>query len=275
MAQPAKYLFDRNLDACPGSAEPSEVALERTLRQRFEEELDQARRSEYERGRGDGEQAAQQSIEAETAAAVADLLESLGDMQARLAEEGAAIRAEAVKVAVAAAEVLAGELVGRQPTALVESLFSHCLEHLEGAPHVALRVNDTVAAALQERVGAIAEHRGFAGRIIVLGDPETRRGDCRIEWADGGMARDFEQLRLTLADIVQRHVGAPRPVPANGKASPPSNGAAAAEARPAANGNGAPHPAGRIATPPDPVPAPQPPSPASPALPAQAAGGTP
>ena len=256
MAQPAKYLFDRNLDTAAVRAEPLKVTLERELRRGFEEELARERRSEYERGRQDGERAARESIEAATGAAVEQLVASADGILSRLAEESAAIRADAFKVAVAASEVLAGELIRRQPTALLESLFSQCLEHLGDAPHVALRVNDALADSLQAKVATIAEQRGFKGRIIVLGDPETRCGDCRIEWADGGIVRDFERLRLSVADIVNRHLHADRPASQASRADTPPNGAATPPARPVSRSNGAAAP-----------------SPQSRPLRAQAAGG--
>ena len=39
--------------------------------------------------------------------------------------------------------------------------------------------------------GLCEKTSGFAGRLIVMGDPEIRLGDGRIEWADGGLVRDI------------------------------------------------------------------------------------
>ena len=43
-------------------------------------------------------------------------------------------------------------------------------------------VRDLAAARMQTS--------GFAGRLVVMGDPEIVPGDARIEWADGGIVRD-------------------------------------------------------------------------------------
>ena len=32
---------------------------------------------------------------------------------------------------------------------------------------------------------------GFAGRLVVMGDPDQRLGDGRLEWVDGGLVRDI------------------------------------------------------------------------------------
>jgi hypothetical protein len=36
--------------------------------------------------------------------------------------------------------------------------------------------------------------KGFEGRLVILGEPEIVRGDCHIEWADGGILRDRKAL---------------------------------------------------------------------------------
>lgn len=208
MAETAKFLFDRNLEAPAAAAE----TIERELRQEFERELAMVRQEEYERGQAD----ALESLEAKIDEAVGQLLDRSAQILSGLEKECSIIRCEAVKVALAASERLAGELIHREPVKLLESLFSQCLEHLNDAPHIAIRVHDAFAERLQKKVTATAEQRGFAGKIIVLGDPETQTGDCRIEWADGGISRDFEDLRASVTEIVRRYLSTRQ----NGAAEP-------------------------------------------------------
>jgi flagellar assembly protein FliH len=37
---------------------------------------------------------------------------------------------------------------------------------------------------------AIARQTGFEGRLVIMAEPDIAVGDCRIEWADGGVMRD-------------------------------------------------------------------------------------
>lgn len=233
MAQAAKFLFDRNFETPANDAEPPEVLRERELRRQFDIELHAAREAEYQRGLAEGREQAAQSREAGTQKAVTQLAASAKNILQKLDNECAAIRSEAVQIAVAAANCLAAELVRNQPTALLEALFSECLEHLSDAPHVAVRVHDSIAGQLQEKLNAAADAKGFTGRIIVLGDPETAKGDCRIEWADGGISRNFESLRLSISEIVARHLAAKGNHAGNGTAkpaAPASNSPPASEA---------------------------------------------
>lgn len=209
MGETAKYLFDRNFDAETLNADPPEIVVERELRSQFAQELEAARRTAYEHGRTDGKHEALESLEAKTNETLAHLVGQAVTILGKLDDDRQTVRAEAVQVALIAAERLAGELLQRDPTTLLEAIFSDCLEHLSDAPHIAIRVNDALAERLQDKVQEIAARNGFAGKTIVLGDPETPSGDFRIEWADGGVSRDFETLRLHVNEIVTRHFGSP------------------------------------------------------------------
>lgn len=233
MAQSAKYLFDRNFEQPVVAADPPEVVVERELRAEFEAEIARVREQEYQRGRADGEKEALQSLDAQTSDRAGTLVDQSQQILGRIESECDAIRTDAIRIAAAAADRLAGELVRREPAAVLEGLFAQCLEHLGDAPHIALRVDANVAEKLQEKVNTVAIERGFAGKVIVLGDPETPHGDCRIEWADGGVTRDYESLRGKVNEIVERHLAARDnpPAPVNG-ASANGNGHAGDDAGP-------------------------------------------
>ena len=53
-----------------------------------------------------------------------------------------------------------------------------------------MRINDTLYAAAREKLEDITRAHGYEGRLVVLGEPSVAVGDCRIEWADGGIDRD-------------------------------------------------------------------------------------
>ena len=42
----------------------------------------------------------------------------------------------------------------------------------------------------------------------MLGEPDIADGDCRIEWADGGMTRDRAAAEALIAETVDRFVAA-------------------------------------------------------------------
>lgn len=115
---------------------------------------------------------------------------------------------EAIDVAVAVGGKLAPELIAREPFAEIAALAKDCFQHLIAKPHVVIRVNDTVYETAKQQLDEIARSRGFEGRLVVLAEPEIAPGDCKIEWADGGVGRDRQHAATIIGDAVARYVGA-------------------------------------------------------------------
>jgi flagellar assembly protein FliH len=82
------------------------------------------------------------------------------------------------------------------------------------APHIAVRVNDALYATAREKLDDIARTNGFEGRLVVLGEPNIGVGDCRIEWADGGINRDSAAADAAIGAAVTRYISARRGVSA-------------------------------------------------------------
>ena len=126
------------------------------------------------------------------------------------------LEAEAVEVAVAVARKLAPALIAHEPLAEIEALAAECFNQLTAAPHVVVRVSDVTYQTARERLVEIARSRGFEGRLVILAEPEIAAGDCRIEWADGGVVRNRAAAEAAITDAVKRYVtgrraGAPAP----------------------------------------------------------------
>ena len=73
-----------------------------------------------------------------------------------------------------------------------------------------VRVGADIYEAAKDKLEEIARARGFEGRLVVLAEPAMAPGDCRIEWADGGVARDRAATLAAIDDAVGRYVAAPQ-----------------------------------------------------------------
>jgi len=100
--------------------------------------------------------------------------------------------------------------MAEEPQAEITALARECFRHLIAAPHVAMRVNDALYKEASETLAGIAREHGFEGRLVVLADPSIAPGDCRIEWADGGVVRDRKATEDAIAQLVTRYLGARR-----------------------------------------------------------------
>ena len=58
----------------------------------------------------------------------------------------------------------------------------------------------------RERIEAIAKQSGFEGRLVILSDPDIAHGDCKLEWADGGVTSDRAATEAKIAELVGRYM---------------------------------------------------------------------
>lgn len=217
MAEAVRYLFDRTFEV----AAKGDGGVPRKIQEEWESKMAEACCTAFEEGRAEGEAEARKGIELETRDQVGALLKCAEQLLNNVKLECDSIRREAIELAGTTATLLAGEMIERMPSAYLETLFAEALEHAGDAPHIALTVNDALVDTIQKTITLIAAERGYTGKIIVLGDPETRTGDCCLQWADGGISVNFEKTRNAIARIVQRHLDTPDPQPQTSRADPP------------------------------------------------------
>jgi flagellar assembly protein FliH len=202
MSARAKFMFDVDFGAGEGSD-----GTRRTIPlAAHEAALAEARAKAYR----DGLAAAAADEQRRVAAALERVAAGLEDLAQRFAAIEARLEAEAVEVAVAVARKLAPELIAREPFAEIAALARGCFAHLVAAPHVVVRVSEALHAQAREQLEQTARAHGFDGRLVVLAEPEIAPGDCRIEWADGGIVRDRAATEAAIAEAVNRYAAARR-----------------------------------------------------------------
>jgi flagellar assembly protein FliH len=196
-----KFLFDNDFAA--GPKPKNVISLDEHTRLLAESET-----RGYRNGFSAGEAEARAETARRLAAAFEQASETLKAMAGTLADVEARIEAEAVDVALAAARKLAPALIAREPFVEIAALVSDCLRQIVSAPHLAVRVNENLYAAAREQLDQLARQAGFDGRIVLLSEPHIAEGDCRIEWADGGLVRDRAAIEAAIAEAVARFVSA-------------------------------------------------------------------
>jgi len=199
MKATAKYLFDEDF----ASGEKPTITMVEHERRRADAES-QAYRSGFDAGQEQAKQEVAQRI-AETLAVISD---GLARLDGALASIETRLETEAVEVAVAVAAKLAPALIAREPFAEISALATECFHHLVAAPHVAVRVGPATYETAKEKIEAIARAGGFEGRLVVTSDETLAPGDCRIEWADGGITRDQSATASAIDEMVSRYISA-------------------------------------------------------------------
>jgi len=197
MAEAARYLFDRTFDTPVRGSK---------LQEEWDRKMAEACSAAFEDGRAEGVAETRKGLEADTRDQVNTLLQSAQQLLDQVECECNAIRKNAIKLATTTATLLAEELTNRMPTANLEALFGEALEHIGDTPHIAFSVNDALVDSVQKTVSSIAAERGFTGNIVVISDPETKGGDCCLQWADGGILLEQDKTRSAISGIVERHL---------------------------------------------------------------------
>ncbi|MDR3495677.1 MAG: FliH/SctL family protein [Ancalomicrobiaceae bacterium] len=215
MAAPARYNFD--LDFRPQSQKPAlskvEVPAEPPVPEVPKIELAEhqrilagvearARAEAYEAGKADGQVAAARTLASE----VTRLVDLGRAMQSRLDADRQAVERMAVDLSLAVGRKLAHRLIENEPLEEIIVLIRECLGPLRKAPHLVIRLAEADAEAIRPHVDKQARESGFEGRLIVLGEADMRRGDCRIEWADGGIVRDTNSVDAEIDAAVGRYL---------------------------------------------------------------------
>jgi flagellar assembly protein FliH len=205
MAAPAKYLFDMDFSAPDRTRErpatPSEIA--------------QKIASAEARAYRDGFDAGQREAKAESDRRAALALEEIGIGVQAIATRFSGIEVrmetEAVDVAVAVARKLCSALISSEPLGEITGLIRDCFSHLVSTPHLVVRINDKLYEVAHERIERLAKQSGFEGRLVILAEPEIETGDCRIEWADGGVVLERAAIETKISELVGRYMASRDP----------------------------------------------------------------
>jgi flagellar assembly protein FliH len=200
MGAPAKFLFDLDFSV-PDKARERAASAKEVAEQIAAAEA---------RGYRTGFEAAQREAKAESDRRAALALEQIGTGIRTIAGGFSGIESrletEAVEVAVAVARKLCSELVAGEPLAEITALVVDCFRHLVSTPHLVVRINDQLYDAAREPIEALARQNGFQGRLVILAAPEMQTGDCRIEWADGGVVLERAAIEAKINDLVGRYM---------------------------------------------------------------------
>lgn len=200
MAAPAKFLFDVDFSAPDKSRERAATPAEIAAR------VAQAEALAYRNGFEAGQRESHAESERLVATSFQQISNSIAAIAARFAEIESRLQTEAVDVAVATARKLSGALIEAEPLAEITELVSDCFKHLVSTPHLVIRINDGLYEQARDTFERMAKQSGFAGRLIVLAEPELAVGDCKIEWADGGVVREAAAIDAKITELVDRYV---------------------------------------------------------------------
>jgi flagellar assembly protein FliH len=200
MAAPAKFLFDTDFGAPDRSREKAATAAE------VAQKVAAAEARAYRDGYDAGQREAKAESDRRAALALEEIKIALQGISARFAGIETRMETEAVDVAVAVARKLCNELIASEPLGEISGLVSECFSHLVATPHLVVRINDQLYDIAHQKIEQLAKASGFQGRLVILAEPEIATGDCRIEWADGGVVLERAAIEAKINELVGRYI---------------------------------------------------------------------
>jgi flagellar assembly protein FliH len=200
MAAPAKFLFDMDF------SEPDKSRERPATQAEIAQKIASAEARAYRDGYDAGQREAKAESDRRVALALEEIAVGIKAIEARFGGIETRMETEAVDVAVAVARKLCSELILREPLGEITGLVSNCFSHLVSTPHLVVRVNDSLYEVARERVEWLAKQNGFEGRLVILAEPEIESGDCKIEWADGGVVLERAAIEAKINELVGRYM---------------------------------------------------------------------
>jgi flagellar assembly protein FliH len=201
MSAPAKFLFDLDFAA-------PDKSRERPTQAELSQKVAEAEARAYRAGFDAAQHEARVESDRRAALALEEIALAIKGIATRFSSIETRMETEAVDVAVAVARKLCTELVAREPLGEIIALVSDCFSHLVSTPHLVVRISDSLYEAARDNIERMAKQAGFEGRLVILAEPTITTGDCRIEWADGGVVLERNAIEAKISELVGRYLAA-------------------------------------------------------------------
>ncbi len=201
MTQVRKYAFDTEFT-------PEGAVLRDAAKRLNPEEVEAERAAAYERGKQD----AVAQAENRASAALEALANAASAAVTRLDAESRAMREEAARLAMAAAQKIAGAALEAYGVERAASAIESTMDMLRHHPRLVVRVSPEAAEALKPRIEAMCATHAYASAILVRAEPGLKAGEVSIDWSDGMITLDPEEAAQRVQALME---GALSAQPAN------------------------------------------------------------
>ena len=167
-----------------------------------QEQIDALKKESFDAGFEAGKSAGQE----EQAAHLAVLLSIVGNNIAALTQNMTALQSEqntqTRQLVLAIAKKILPEFAARNGLGEIEAILTDAIREMAREPRLVVRVAENQFDLIDERIQSITAQLAYAGKVIVLGDATVASGDCRIEWADGGVERNMQATLETIEQTI-------------------------------------------------------------------------
>ncbi|MGN1079081.1 MAG: hypothetical protein ACI4TE_02795 [Alphaproteobacteria bacterium] len=230
---------EEETDTAASAAQPSPVeelqatvqSVQTTLEQNVEpvftqNEMDAAKNQAREEGRlqgiEEGREAAWQeamvSIEKQNSDTLNAIDASLKELLARSQNDSQTAFTTAVGFAMAVCRKAVPALSEKNAVGEIRGLLEKNFHFLKDEPKISLRLNPFLADKIKPVLADLVKKESYAGKIAVIRDDSLPAGDCHVEWKNGGLQRNAQDVLNQTEELVKLYAqAAPQTKPAEEK----------------------------------------------------------
>jgi len=199
MTAPVKYTFDQAFDGGAKSRYDLEI-------ERVQEEGATAKSIAHTQGIEEGREQVLHEIEAMTQETLSQIAQAAHALFSQQAQLEAGLKQQMVQLSYAISAKLAPALMRLHPLEEVTALIEDCMATAHKEPRLVVRVSDSLADAVNERLQDMKASTNFPGDIVIIGEQSFGPQDCRVEWPDGGTDRRYIDIQKEIEAAVHRFV---------------------------------------------------------------------
>ncbi|SEI78235.1 flagellar assembly protein FliH [Sphingomonas sp. OV641] len=145
-----------------------------------------------------GLQQARDEREAAMLAAVDALQASLEMLDERMDEIASQVARDGAEVSLAAADLLAGRAIARDPALSIDEAIGRVLKQVARGQELLVRVSPAVIEEVERLIAARQASDRRRLNLQVVSDPSLAPGDAFIEWDQGALALDADARRQAI-----------------------------------------------------------------------------
>jgi len=156
----------------------------------------------------EGERSVTALAEAQAAQALETISAAVAMALSTLAHAAHEHRAGSAELALAAARKIADAALERYPTAPAEAALEALAREIEAAPKLVVRASPELVERMQAALDAVAEACGYAGQVIVKGEPGGPAAAFLFDWGEGRAAFDPDKAADRVAAALKTALAA-------------------------------------------------------------------
>ena len=204
-----------------------QTALEQNVEPVFtQNEMDAAKNQAREEGRLQGLeegrenawQEAMVSIEKQNSDTLNAIDASLKELLARSQNDSQTAFTTAVGFAMAVCRKVVPALSEKNAVGEIQGLLEKNFHFLKDEPKISLRLTPFLADKVKPVLADLVKKESYAGKIAVIRDDSLPAGDCHVEWKNGGLQRNAQDVLNQTEELVKLYAqAAPQTEPAEEK----------------------------------------------------------